>query len=67
MKVILSCSECDFQAWGSAEGRLMNKIVMWNHAKRAHADQADLVMQTYEEQAQPSDIYETRRIIPITA
>jgi hypothetical protein len=36
MKIILTCSACGHQEWGTDEGQLMNKIKMWNHAKRLH-------------------------------
>jgi hypothetical protein len=39
MKIILTCSECGHQEWGTAEGMLMNKIKMWNHAKKEHPTQ----------------------------
>jgi hypothetical protein len=38
MKIILTCSECGHQEWGTAEGILMNKIKMWNHANREHPE-----------------------------
>jgi hypothetical protein len=36
MKIILTCSECGHQEWGTSEGMLMNKIKMWNHATKEH-------------------------------
>lgn len=45
MKIILTCSECGYQEWGTSEGMLMNKIKLWNHATRQHADTAKRVLE----------------------
>lgn len=65
MNIILSCSACGFEAVGSSEKELMNKIVMWNHVKRAHAETAEYVMRT--SQMVPSDLYDVRQAFPVTA
>jgi len=44
MKIVLTCSECGHQEWGTAEGSLMNKIKMWNHATREHPEQIKRVI-----------------------
>ena len=55
MKVLLSCTECDFEEWGTSEGELMNKIKMWNHVKRAHIGMADRILRMYN--TVPSHMY----------
>jgi hypothetical protein len=45
MKIILTCSECGHQEWGTSEGVLMNKIKLWNHATRKHSDMAKRVLE----------------------
>ena len=54
MKVLLSCIECDHEEWGSSDKEVMNKIVMWNHVKKAHAATAERIMKIYL-QARPDD------------
>jgi hypothetical protein len=44
MKIILTCSECGYQEWGTAEGTLMNKIKMLNHATKMHPTQIGRVI-----------------------
>lgn len=44
MKIILTCSECGHQEWGTDQGQLMNKIKMWNHAKREHPEHIERVI-----------------------
>ncbi len=50
MKVLLTCRECGHQDWGLAEKEFMNKVIMWNHVRRAHpsidAAKVRLVMKT---------------------
>ncbi len=58
MKIILSCTECGYQDWGATQKPLMNKIIMWNHVKKAHAAIAERIMRMY--QTLPSDLYDTR-------
>ena len=65
MNLVLTCSECDYKTGGSTQKQLMNKIVMWNHVKRAHPQTADRIMRTY--QTMPSDLYDVRQRTPITA
>jgi hypothetical protein len=36
MQILLTCAECGHQEWGRTDGTLMNKIKLWNHAKRTH-------------------------------
>jgi predicted small metal-binding protein len=55
MKVLLSCTECDFEEWGTTERELMNKIVMWNHIKKAHIGMADRILRMY--QTVPNNLY----------
>lgn len=38
MKLILTCRECGHRERGDSERELMNRIKMWNHVERAHAD-----------------------------
>ncbi|HVV38983.1 MAG TPA: hypothetical protein VHD31_01525 [Candidatus Paceibacterota bacterium] len=65
MNVILNCSECSYQAQGSTQKELMNKIVMWNHVKRAHPQTAERVMRSYS--IMPTDLYDVRQVVPMTA
>lgn len=44
MQLLLTCSECGHQEWGSSERALMNKIKIWNHASKAHPAQMERVM-----------------------
>jgi hypothetical protein len=37
-KVLLTCRECGQREIGDTTGRLMNRIKMWNHVQRRHAD-----------------------------
>ncbi len=50
MKVLLTCRECGHQEWGVANKEFMNKVMMWNHVRRAHpsidAGKIRLVMKT---------------------
>ena len=55
MKVLLSCTECDYEEWGSTDKQLMNKIVMWNHVKKAHAGTAERIFRMY--QMVPNNLY----------
>ena len=57
MQVLLSCTECDYEEWGSSNKELMNKIVMWNHVKKAHVGMADRIMRMY--QTVPNNLYRT--------
>ncbi len=61
MKILLTCNECGYQEWGR-EGRLMNKIIMWNHIKRAHAEKADEILRRFE--TLPDDFYGVRQAEP---
>lgn len=38
MKVLLTCRECGHQEKGDSNSGLMNRIKMWNHVQRSHAD-----------------------------
>jgi hypothetical protein len=55
MKVLLTCTECTYQETGSSERTLMNKIIMWNHVKKAHPYLADRIMRVYNRV--PDDLY----------
>lgn len=48
MKVLLSCTECDYEEWGSTDKVLMNKIIIWNHIQRAHPSTAAHIMRVYQ-------------------
>lgn len=60
MQILISCTECEFEDWGSTEKDLMNKITMWNHVKRSHADIAEHLMNMY--QTLPNNLYTTRSV-----
>ena len=47
MQVLLSCTECAYEEWGTDEGHLMNKIIIWNHIKKEHPETAERVMRVY--------------------
>ncbi len=38
MKVLLTCRECGHRERGDNQNGLMNRIKMWNHVSRSHAD-----------------------------
>ena len=57
MKVLLTCTECNYAEVSSADKVLMNKIIIWNHVKKAHSG-VEGVMRTY--QLAPNHFYETR-------
>lgn len=48
MQVLLSCTECSYQEIGHTDKELMNKIIVWNHVRKAHPQTADRVMRTYQ-------------------
>lgn len=58
MNIILTCSECDYIYEGPSEKMLLNKIVMWNHSKKAHPETAERIMKHY--QTLPNNFYNTR-------
>lgn len=58
MKITLLCTECHYKEAGSSEKPLMNKIIMWNHVKRAHAGVAERLMRMYT--TMPSEFYVAR-------
>gem|GEM_PF-2042115 len=60
MNAILMCTECDYQAAGSLERVLMNKIIMWNHVQRVHPQVAERIMRIYNKV--PDDIYDVRPV-----
>ncbi len=60
MKILLECTECRYQEWGRESQPLMNKIIMWNHVKRAHAHKAEQVMARH--QMLPDNFYGTRTL-----
>jgi len=47
MKVLLSCTECDYEEWSSTEKEMMNKIIIWNHVTREHPATAQRIMRVY--------------------
>lgn len=57
MNVILICSECGHKERSSSDKHLMNKIIMWNHVKKAHPRTADRIMRMYK--VVPSHLYGT--------
>jgi hypothetical protein len=61
MKIILMCPECDYQEVSSSGKQLMNKIIMWNHVKKAHAHSAERIMRLY--QTMPDNLYDVRPAI----
>lgn len=60
MNAILMCTECDYQAAGSLERVLMNKIIMWNHMQKFHPQVAERIMRIYNRV--PDDIYNMRPV-----
>lgn len=62
MKILLMCNECGYQEWGREAQPLMNKIIMWNHVKRAHAQKAEQIMRRY--QTLPDNFYGTKTLEP---
>lgn len=60
MKILLECNECGYQEWGRESQPLMNKIIMWNHMRKAHAQKAEQIMARY--QTLPADFYGTRTL-----
>ena len=48
MKVLLSCTECDYEEWSSTEKELMNKIIIWNHVTSEHPSTAEHIMRVYQ-------------------
>jgi predicted small metal-binding protein len=58
MKVLLTCSECDFREFGSSEKELMNKIIVWNHLKHEHPRMADRIMRMYK--TAPNSIFDVQ-------
>ena len=55
MQVLLSCTECDYQEIGHTDKEMMNKIIIWNHVKKAHPATAERVMRIY--QRVPSSLF----------
>lgn len=48
MKVLLSCTECNYEEWSSTEKELMNKIIIWNHVTEVHPATAQHIMRVYQ-------------------
>ena len=48
MKVTLICSECGHAEQSSSGKELINKIIMWNHVKKAHPQTAERIMRHYK-------------------
>jgi predicted small metal-binding protein len=48
MQVLLSCTECQYEEWGSTDKELMNKIIIWNHVKKEHPATAERIMRVYQ-------------------
>jgi len=46
-KILLVCSECEYQENSFSEKELLNKIIMWNHVKKNHPAIAERVMRNY--------------------
>ena len=55
MTILLVCTECAYRESSSSEKKLMNKIIMWNHVKKAHPRTAERIMRIYE--TLPSNLY----------
>lgn len=55
MRVKLICSECGHQERSSSEKQLINKIIVWNHVKKAHPRTAERIMRHYK--VVPSHLY----------
>ncbi len=55
MKIVLLCSECEYQESSFSEKELLNKIIMWNHVKKMHTAIAERVMRNY--QVLPTHLY----------
>ncbi|MDO8518469.1 MAG: hypothetical protein Q7S26_04245 [bacterium] len=58
MKVLLMCPECEYRAGSLSEKGLLNKIIMWNHVKRAHPAAAERIMRMYK--TMPADLWGAR-------
>ncbi len=59
MHIVLTCSECDFSESSHSEKELMNKVIMWNHVKKAHASTAERIMKMY--QTVPESLFTAHR------
>ena len=57
MKILLRCTECDYQEQSGSDKEMMHKIIMWNHVKKAHTTMAERIMRMY--QTVPNDLYTT--------
>ena len=60
MNILLMCAECHYQEPSVSEKELMNKIIMWNHVKKAHPGMAERIMRIYT--TVPSDLYGVRSV-----
>jgi predicted small metal-binding protein len=63
MNAILMCTECNYQAAGSSERGLMNKIIMWNHVQKVHPHVAERIMRIYNRV--PDGIYDMRPVLKV--
>lgn len=64
MNILLACHECGYQEWGREGRPLMNKIIMWNHVRRAHPRTAEQIMRRFE--TLPDNLYRIRGLEPRT-
>jgi len=48
MKVLLSCTECNYEEWSSSDRELMNKIIVWNHIQKTHPSTAEHILRVYQ-------------------
>lgn len=60
MNVLLVCAECGYQQVNGSEKEFMNKVIMWNHVKKAHVKTAERVFRNYK--TVPTDLYTTRAV-----
>ena len=52
------CPACEYRAGGLSEKGLLNKIIIWNHVKRAHPAVAERIIRMY--QRVPTELWDTR-------
>jgi hypothetical protein len=57
MKLLLTCSQCEYQTWGRSGSPFINKVIMWNHFKKAHPGTAERIMRMY--QMVPNHLFHT--------
>ncbi len=55
MKILLTCRGCGYEEWSTSEKTFINKVIMWNHVKKAHPGMAERLMRTYD--VLPNDFF----------